>query len=305
MKGVKNVSEVGYAATIGTFDGVHMGHRAVIATLRREAEERGLLPLAVTFDPHPLAVVAPGREPKLLESVEDRLRRLRGENVEPVLIKFTDEVKNHTAGEWMKILFECYNVRLIVNGYDNRFGCDGRGLSFEQYQALGQKCGVEVVKAPEIPGCCSSTIRKKLSEGDVEEASRLLGRPFELTGIVEHGRHLGHTIGFPTANIAVSSGMQLPAPGVYGVVAVLEDGREYPAVVNIGNRPTVGEDLPLTIEVHIIGFSSDIYGEELTIRFVRRIRGEKRFPGLAELKAQISEDVREATRAVKIENKEL
>lgn len=287
----KESMERGTAVTVGTFDGVHTGHRVVLSTLRSLATERGLLPLAVTFDPHPLAVIAPGHEPLLLDTLAGRTARIRAYGVEPVVVPFTEELRRLTAAEWMARLRNDYGTRLLVAGYDNTFGSDCRGMTPSDYKLPGMKLGIEVIVANEKPGVCSSAIRRALEHGDLEDANAMLGYHYEIGGRVVHGRHLGTGLGFPTANVAVSPGRQLPATGVYAALAYIDgDATPHPAVVNIGNNPTVGAGNPVTVEAHLLDYDDSLYGHHLNLKFVERIRGELCFDGLDALRMQIAAD---------------
>lgn len=295
----KECRERGTAVTVGTFDGVHTGHKVVLSTLRSLAAERGLRPLAVTFDPHPLAVIAPGHEPLLLDALARRTARIRACGVEPVVVPFTEEVRRLTASEWMARLHADYGAQLLVAGYDNTFGSDCRGMKPSDYKLQGMKLGIEVIVANEKPGVCSSAIRKALERGDVAGANAMLGYDFEIGGRVVHGRHIGTGLGFPTANVAVPSGRQLPAKGVYVALAYIDgDATAYPAVVNIGNNPTVSAGNPLTVEAHLLDYEQDLYGCGLTLQFVGRIRGELRFESLDALRKQIAVDCGAAREAL-------
>lgn len=279
------------AVTVGTFDGVHRGHRAVLDFLTEEASRRGLSPVAVTFDPHPLWVVSPDRAPLLLETPEERAELLREAGVEVVTVDFTPEVMRITADEWIGMLADCLGAKLLVAGYDNTFGSDGMTMSLSDYRGIGLRHGVEVIRAPEVRGVSSTAIRRLLAGGDVGQAASQLGFPYTLSGVVEPGRKLGRRLGFPTANLAIAGIMQIPGPGVYAAEACVANGRCYPAVVNIGVRPTVDENLPLTVEAHLCGFEGNLYGRTLRLRFLRRLRDERRFSTLDELKAAIAGDV--------------
>lgn len=280
--------------TVGTFDGVHRGHQAVVSTLIGECRERGLSPLVITFEPHPLAVVAPDKKPVSLESTSDRVARLKSLGVDVEVIPFTETLRRTTVSEWLRILSRDYGARLLVAGYDNTFGSDGRGLGVADYARLASSLSMDVVAAPEVEGVSSSLVRQALAAGEVEDARRMLGRPFAVEGEVVKGRQLGRSLGFPTANVAVASGMALPAPGVYAADAVTSAGLRFRAVVNIGVAPTAGDSLPLTTEAHLIGFSGDLYGSTLRLEFLRRLRDERKFSSLDALKQQISHDVAQA-----------
>lgn len=284
-------------ATVGTFDGVHRGHQLVLDTLRGRAETRGLTPVAITFDRHPLEVVAPARAPRMLESYADKISRISAEGVMPVTVRFTETVRNMRVVEWMERLKREFGVDYLLLGYDNTFGCDGLDMKLSDYIAIGETVGIEVEPASELRGVSSSAIRRALDRGDVEEAAGLLGRPYTLDGTVGHGLELGRKIGFPTANLMVPDNLLIPARGVYACVAVTYDGRRWPAMVNIGVRPSVGDFTEPTIEAHIMGFSGDLYGRTLRLEMMRRLRDEVKFPSLEALHDRLNADA-EAARSV-------
>lgn len=282
--------EKGSIVTVGTFDGLHRGHRLVLDTLMNEARTRGLRPLVITFDRHPLEVVAPERAPFLVMDPDRRDGMIASLGPEVERVRFTEALRRMTAAEWFRHLADGYGAEALVLGYDNTFGCDGVALGAEDYRRVGAGAGVDVIVAPAEPGCSSSAVRRALDAGKTEEAAAILGRPFSIGGRVEHGREIGRTIGVPTANIALSPRQQLPAPGVY-VARVPLDGRTWPAVANIGRAPTVTPGNRLGLEVHIDGFDGDLYGREIEVRFGRRLRGECRFPSIGALREQIEADI--------------
>jgi len=262
--------------------------------------------MVITFDRHPLETIAPSRAPRLLQDRVSRDAALRREGPEVMEVAFTPELCRLTAGEWIDILKREYGAEAIITGYDNTFGSDGRGLIPEDYVALGHAHGIDVCVAPELPGICSSAIRHALAEGEVKRAGEMLGRPFRLTGIVEQGKRIGHTIGVPTANLRVERKMMIPASGVYAAYVAEYDaykaetiGSRKPAVVNIGNNPTIDSGNPVTIEAHILGFSGDLYGRRISIDFIDRIRGEIKFESLGALKARIEKDMEEGERILR------
>lgn len=281
----------GRVVTVGTFDGVHTGHVEVLETLKAFGRERGLRPSVVTFDRHPLETVCPGRAPLPLQSIRERDDMLRSHGVEVIRVAFTPEVSRLDALTWMRHLKEEYGAEALLTGYDNRFGSDCRSLTTDDYIRLGGETGIEVRRAREIPGVCSSEVRRALAAGETDRAAAMLGRLYSITGTVETGRQLGRNLGFPTANITIPAGRQLPAPGVYAAIA---EGR--PAVVNIGHNPTVAEGNPMTVEVHILGWEGDLYGRQLTVEFVKRLRAEEKFPDLEALKSRIAADAEAASR---------
>lgn len=289
----KQVDEKRCVATVGTFDGLHRGHQRVLATLKSVARERGMVPLVVCFDRHPLETIAPERAPLLVQSPSERTNALYREGLSILTLEFTPELAALTAADWLRRMHEEHNVDVLVVGYDNTFGSDGVRMNLSDYRRIGAEIGVEVMEAPYEPRAASSAIRRLLREGDIEEANRLLGRPFTVTGTVADGKHLGTTLGYPTANVEASYRAQLPRSGVYAVDVVGAGGVRR-AVANVGRQPTVAVDAPERLEVHIPGFSGNLYGERLEVRFLRRLRDEIKFPSLADLKEQIEFDISEA-----------
>lgn len=280
------------AAVVGTFDGVHCGHRFLLRTLRREAQARGLQPLALTFSAHPLELIAPERKPPELTSAAERRRLIEAEGVGVEVLDFNDALRRLTAAEFLAMVRERYDVSLFLLGFNNRIGSDRLAASELAGKTVG---GVEVLAAEEHPGfsVSSSLVRAALAEGDIESANAMLGRPYSIPGRVVTGRQLGRTLGFPTANIETAPGAALPATGVY-VGRMLG----HKAVVNVGRRPTVEGrfDAPLSIEAHLLGFSGNLYGREVSLEFLGRLRGECKFASLDELKAAIANDIKEAGR---------
>lgn len=286
-------------ATTGTFDGVHAGHRFLLETLGREARESATLPLVCVLTPHPLMLVAPQRAPKLLTSPEERVALIREilPEAEVVTLRFDESLRRLTHREFMLALKERYGADTLLAGYDNRFGSD-RDATPEDYVASGREIGMKVAICREMPHVSSSLVRKALLDGRVGEAADMLGRHYTLPGTVGHGNAVGRTIGFRTANLVPDMPERLvPSNGVYACRTNLH-GKEWPAVVNIGCRPTVacGSDAAQhTIEAHVIGFDGDIYGSPLSLTFLRRLRDEKKFPSKEALAAQIKADVKETT----------
>ncbi len=275
------------AAVVGTFDGVHLGHSFLLESLRSQAARRGLQPMVVTFADHPLKQIAPDRVPPGLMSVERRRSLLQAEGVEVVVLDFNSRLRSLTAAQFLEMLHNRYGVELFLLGFNNRIGSDRLGAENLAGKTIG---GVEVLAADEHPQLCvsSSLVRAALSRGDVEEAAQMLGRPYSIEGKIVTGKQLGRTIGFPTANLLSDPTTAIPAVGVYAGEML-----GYPAVINIGHRPTVEgrNDAPLSIEAHLIGFSGDLYGRTAELTFIRRLRGEKRFESLDALKNQIQKDI--------------
>lgn len=280
-------------ATIGTFDGLHRGHHAVIEALTDAAHSRGLAPLIISFTNHPLDVVAPQRAPAMLMTEGEKRAALDALKVPYRLFTFDPTLCSMTAEEWMLDLRNSLNVRAIMLGYDNTFGRDGRSLSHSQYLDIGRRLGIDIIDAPIVEGISSSAIRHAIEGGLIGEATAMLGRPYSISGEVVHGKALGRKLGFPTANIAPDARKAIPKSGVYAVtVDGLPDGRRHPGVLNIGRRPTVdGELAPLSIECHILDWQGDLYGHRLTLTIRRRLRDERRFPTLAALRDAIAADI--------------
>ena len=276
--------------SIGTYDGVHRGHRFLIEHLRQESENRGLKSGVVTFKNHPQSVVNPQHTPKTLSTLDERLALLEETGIDYcILLNFDERLRSYTAEEFMTTLLNDYGVNALILGYDNRLGRD-RINCIDGYREIGKRLGVEVIQAPELKGnISSSTIRSLLLNGDVEAANEALGYEYSLTGIITAGKQLGRTIGFPTANLDVNDKNKLiPANGAYATIAITADGSKHKAMVNIGRRPTVDvKDAPITIEAHLLDFNRDIYGQSLTLKFIKFLRPEKRFNSLEELSAQL------------------
>lgn len=272
-------------ATIGFFDGVHKGHQFLFARLRALAEERGLAPLIVTFDTHPRAVLDADYIPQLLTSREEREKHLE-QYGEVLMLPFAD-IQPLTALEFMTRLRDEYQVSVLLMGYDHRFGSD-RLKHPQDYRRVGEQCGVEVLTLSEYVEnewhVSSTEIRLALENGNIVMANELLGRPYTLRGRVIHGKALGRTIGFPTANIAPLDPLKvIPKTGVYLAYVDTPLRDNTPSFVNI--------DTNRLIEVYVPSFKGDLYDQILKIRFVRFLREERHFETLEELQAQIKEDV--------------
>jgi len=287
----------GSAVTIGVYDGVHLGHQTLLADLSARARAMGVHQRAVlTFDRHPLALVSPERVPRLLTTIEQRLEIFESLEVELVGVLPFEQVREMHPVEFIhQVLLDALGARLIVVGTNFRFGLDRAG-DVAALQKEGSRHGFEVEAVELLRGAgtamSSSAIRSLLGEGDVEGAARALGRPFELRGVVVTGDGRGHTIGFPTANLAFSEELVVPARGVYAVGVSLGD-ISVPGLANVGVRPTFGGE-SLTVEVHLLGFDGDLYGQALGVSFLHRLRDEQSFAGADELVSQINRDVEEA-----------
>ena len=281
------------AVTIGVFDGVHVGHRQVISDLITLAASSRLSPAIVTFNPHPLSILAPERAPKMLTSVDQRIDQFRQLGVEFVGVLDFPDIRHLLASQFCEeVLFRALRAKRVVVGADFRFGRD-RGGDAKLLADEGERLGFEVSVVDLFgyrDGVVSSTrIRQLLSDGRVEEAAALLGRPYELAGPVVEGERRGGSIGFPTANIAISPERQLPGRGVYAGQAVAGD-EIHLAAINVGTRPTF-DGQGTTIEAYLLDYSGDLYGRLLAIDFRARLRDELRFDGVEALTSQIRRDV--------------
>ena len=286
-------------ATVGMFDGVHRGHLSLVRRLIDEAGERSLTPTVFTFDRHPLSLIAPDRAPALLTTVGEKAAKLRQAGVADVeVLSFDEALRALTAEEFLMMLRDRYVVKALLMGFNHRFGSD-RISRIEDYEAIGLRLGVEIVRADELrdsslpESVSSSAIRDALSRGDVAAAARMLGYNYKLWGKVVPGRQLGRTIGFPTANMEFAdSGLMVPGAGVYAVDVTIPDGGCRRGMMNIGRRPTVdfSSRPAVTAEVHVIDWSGNLYGKEISVEFLDRIRDEMRFPDIDALRRRITAD---------------
>ena len=286
--------------TVGCFDGVHRGHRYLLDQVAAEARRRGCAAVVMTFDRHPREVLQAGYQPALLTTTADRVALLRQSGMDAcAVLHFTPEMARLTAVDFMTdILVQGLGAATLVMGYDHRFGSD-RLTAFADYAAAAAQAGMDIVHATPLmlggEAVSSSRIRRLLAAGDAAGAAACLGRPFALHGQVVHGNHVGTGLGFPTANVkADDDRFMLPAHGVYAAWAQTDDGRRHAAMVNIGVRPTIGDGLRPTTEAHLLHFHGDLYGRQLTLHFVARLRDERRFTSRDDLRARLGEDARVA-----------
>lgn len=302
----------GRAVTIGVFDGVHLGHRALLRLVRELATVRGLESAVVTFDRHPAELVRPGSEPKQLTTLEQKLELLDATGlVDTCLVITFDETRRHEPAEDFvrEILVAALHTRLVVVGADFHFG-HRRSGNVPFLETLGTELGFEVlglglVSTPDggqaaggLPPYSSTRVRAVLAEGDVAEAAQMLGRRHEVIGTVEHGDGRGAEMGFPTANVAVPKSTCLPADGVYAGTFVGADGVERAAALSVGRRPTFYEEGGLRLlEAHLIDYDGDLYGQRARVRFAERLRGQERFDSVDDLVERMRGDV-VATRSV-------
>ena len=281
--------------TSGTFDGVHLGHQKILNRLNEVAKLNNGQSVVITFYPHPRSVISPDNQiVKLLSTLDEKIELLEKSEVNNLLIiPFTREFSELSSEEFIqKILIETIGAKTLVIGYDHRFGKNREG-GFDYLKLNKEKYGFEIEEISrqdiENVGVSSSKIRKALQEGDVPSADHFLGRNYSLSGLVVKGKQLGRTIGFPTANIQVREIAKLiPSDGVYAVKVYYKD-ESFGGMLNIGNRPTV-DGTYQTVEVNIFDFDQEIYGENLTVEFLQKIRNEQKFNGLDELKTQIAKD---------------
>ena len=282
----------GYVATIGMFDGVHRGHQFVLQHVVDETQRRGLQSMAITFiKTAPQTLTPLGLKRVLLTKTGiDRIE----------VLTFDDALRQMTARQFMQqVLKEQYGVKVLLIGYDNRFGYN-RTEGFDDYVRYGKELGIEVLQLPAAGEISSSIIRQQVADGNVSKANELLGHPYTLAGHVEHGEHIGTKLGFPTANIVVNDATQLiPAVGAYAVKVRLENSMEWKhGMMNIGMRPTFNGHQQ-TLEVHVFRLKENLYGQQLEIAFIERLRGEQRFDSIEALKEQLKKDAISAEQALR------
>nr|MDT0251433.1 bifunctional riboflavin kinase/FAD synthetase [Endozoicomonas sp.] len=280
-------------ATIGNFDGVHVGHRTILEALKQRAFELDAKVCVITFEPQPREYFLAGAAPARLSSLREKLALLSENYVDQVLcLPFNDRLRGLDADAFVhQTLVEGLDIRYLIVGDDFRYGCDRKG-DFNHLELMGDQYDFEVCDTRTVlmqQGRVSSTrIREALTGNRLQEAEQMLGRPFTMMGRVVKGQQLGRTLGFPTANIRVCR-QRLPIQGVFAV-RTLVDGHCYHGVANIGVRPTVAGSSPL-LEVHMLDFKGDLYGQTLSVEFVAKIRDEQKFESLEALRAAIANDI--------------
>ncbi|WP_280768934.1 bifunctional riboflavin kinase/FAD synthetase [Salipaludibacillus daqingensis] len=291
------------AVALGFFDGVHRGHQKVIEVAKTEAKDRGLKSAVMTFFPHPKEVLRNEEEIQYLSPLPEKIKLMEGLGIDYLFIvtfdrHFADLSPQQFVDEYLIDL----NVKHVVAGFDYSYGRLGKGtmetLPFHSRKQFTQTTVKEISNGEEK--ISSTEIRKALSKGNIDKVNTYLGRMFQIEGLVEHGEKRGRTIGFPTANISPVERTVFPDIGVY-TVFIQVDGEWLPGVCNVGFKPTFHNNSPVkpTIEVHILDFQSDLYGKEVIVAFYNRIRGEKKFASVEELKQQISTDVTQARGSIK------
>lgn len=291
------VPAVSQVATIGFFDGVHRGHCSLLSQVVRQAAQRNSQSTVVTFDIHPRQLVNPDFQPLLLTTLDEKLQLLSRQGIDRVaLLHFDEQMASLSARDFMSVvLSRQLNVDTLVLGYDSRFG-HGRTAGFADYEAYGHSMGIDVLRATPLLSddgtpVSSSLVRNLLLSGNIAQANDALGRRYSLTGNVVDGFHEGRRLGFPTANLALADRQRLvPGRGVYAVWAELTGYSEpMPAMMNIGTRPTYNGSSQ-TLEVHIIGYEGDLYGQDITVTFAERIRSEQPFDSPSALASQLQLD---------------
>jgi riboflavin kinase/FMN adenylyltransferase len=292
--------------TVGNFDGLHLGHQAILRTVTGRARARGGEAAVYTFDPHPRQVLQPERAPKLLTTLEQKLELMEREGVDAVIVEpFTRDFARLPAERFVReVIHARMEPREVYVGYDFRYGRDREG-SMRTLTELGPRLGFSVTIIPEVTvgerDVNSTRIRALLAEGHVEEAATLLGRSYAVRGRVVPGDRRGRSLGFPTLNLAAENDV-LPARGVYaGAVRFLDAGTppagaRLPAVTNVGRRPTFGPQDAVIVEAHLLDFDGDVYGRRVDVEFEHHLRAEERFPDVDALRARIAADVKEARR---------
>jgi riboflavin kinase/FMN adenylyltransferase len=279
--------------TIGVFDGVHLGHKYLISRLKELALKQGLLSGVVTFRQHPQEVLSPKNRLPFLTSIAQRTNLLKSEGIDAIIpLSFTTELARLSARQFLELLQKHLRMRGVVIGPDFALGRNREGDT-ETMRRLGQEMGfsVSVVPPVKIDGevVSSTAIRNALARGDMKRVQKLTGRPFRLQGRVVAGAGRGVKLGFPTANLEVEAEQALPPDGVYVSQAHIDD-RSYPSVTNIGKRPTFGNNKRI-VEVYLLDYDNELYGRELEIDILERLRGEKKFKTAEELKKQIAQDI--------------
>jgi riboflavin kinase/FMN adenylyltransferase len=293
--------------TIGAYDGVHLGHQAVIRQVRRDAEAIGAHSVVVTFDRHPASVVRPESAPKLLTDIDQKLELLEATGVDATVVVHFDQAQADESADSFarRVLVDCLRAKRIVVGEDFHFGHHREGnVSLLRSVGAQHDFDVEPVQLVERPDgvdepISSTAIRRAMAGGQVEVASRLLGRPFQARGTVVQGDQRGRLLGFPTANVEISATICLPADGVYAGWYQRPDGVRVGCAINLGRRPTFYEHAQLSLlEAHLIDFQGDLYGEAARVEFTHFLRSERKFDGIEALKAQLNHDVDQARGAL-------
>ncbi len=296
VDGIRNLAHplTSSILTIGNFDGVHLGHRALIERVVQLAQNANLPSVVMTFEPHPLKLLHPERQIKRIFDFDDQRKCLEALGIDQLIVEpfsreFSQVTADHYLSEWV---VKPFSPRAVIVGYDFSFGSGRKGsIDFIRARAVDMGFAVEVIPPVRVEGeiCSSTHIRQAVESGDVVLANKLLGRRFYTEGLVERGAGRGRTIGIPTANLRTTAEL-LPAQGVYAAVATTRTG-VFKAVVNIGSNPTFVHSGQVTVEAHLLDFTEDLYGEHLRLEFIQRLRSERKFSGVDELVGQIKSDI--------------
>ena len=298
FRGFSQTAPQATVLTIGNFDGVHIGHRALLSRLKTQADKEGLLPAALTFEPHPREFFAPAKAPTRLSTLREKLELIADEGVALTCIcHFNRLLAALSAEEFIeRILVKCLRVKHLIIGDDFHFGAGRRG-NFAMLQDAGKRYGFQVDAMESIlldgKRASSSAVRSALAAGKMESAARLLGRPYSIDGRVIHGDKLARQLGFATANIRIKHDRP-PLTGVYTVEVKGVDDLTLTGVANLGFRPSANQVILPLLEVHLFNFARNIYGTHLNVRFLHKLRDEMKFPHFDALKTQIACDVSEA-----------
>lgn len=301
MKIYTNFEEIGKipnpVLTIGTFDGVHVGHQKIIEQLNQRASEVGGESVLFTFYPHPRMVIQPITHGiKLIQTQEEKIEKLARLGLKHLIVfPFTTAFSELTAEEFVaQFLVAKLHVHTIIVGYDHQFGKNRDGnLEFLESRAAHYNFSVKEISAQEINdvNISSSKIRTALAKGDITTTNHYLNEPFQIRGTVIHGNKLGRTIGFPTANLSIDDPLKLiPCNGVYGVEVLLENGNVHLGMMNIGSRPTIEDTSAIHLEVHLFDFSEEIYNQKIHVSLKLRVREEQKFLNVEALKNQLAQD---------------
>ncbi len=290
----------GYGVGLGNFDGVHLGHMALLELLQVKCRELRVPPLIYTFSMHPTHVVSKMKPAPLIMTEEQRLDIFEKSGIDTVYLEdFNENFASLSPQQFVEeILLQKLNVKMVVVGYDYTFGHKGSGNA-EDMQAFGREYGFEVSVLPPVElgnrKISSTVLRQLISEGKMQDFKKYAGRYYSIPGEVVIGRRVGRQLGFPTANILPRKGFALPSPGVYMTYTIVEgDPHRYKSVTNIGSNPTFNENIPVTVETHIIDYNKGLYGEKIEVFFAEKLREEIKFPSVEILQAQLQKDIHDA-----------
>ena len=294
------VFETPTVVTLGTFDGLHLGHQKIISDVVGETRERGAESVVVTFDRHPAELLRPENVPYFLTSFEDKVSLIADCGIDHLLvIPFNQKESERSAEDFVReILIGKLSTELLIVGHDVHFGNDREG-NFGFLEQIAEQLDFEIRKVDPVmrskddsEAISSTAIRRALRGGEVESATQMLGRPYSISGEVVYGDQRGRTIGFPTANLVLSSDLAWPADGVYAGIFTRTDGSSHKCAINVGRRPTFYEHADTSlVEAHLLDFDDDLYGEICAVSFLHFLRSEKRFDGIDSLVEQLKDDV--------------